>query len=43
MFEVGVGQAGAVAALLAAQGLESAAPRRDLNGVERVAMAWRPV
>lgn len=40
-FEVGVGQAGAVSALLAAQGLKSVAPRRDLGGIERVAMAWK--
>lgn len=40
-FEVGAGQAGAVAALLAAAGLPGAAIRRDLGGVERCVIVQR--
>ncbi|MBL8587805.1 MAG: HemK family protein methyltransferase, partial [Methylobacteriaceae bacterium] len=42
LFEVGAGQAPAVAALLAAAGLSPAAPARDLAGRERVAIARAP-
>lgn len=41
LFEVGAGQAGAVAALLAEAGLTSLPPRADLGGVIRVVAARR--
>jgi release factor glutamine methyltransferase len=40
-FEVGDGQAAAVAGLLAAAGLTGGEVRRDLAGIERVVVAWR--
>ncbi len=40
--EIGQGQAGAVAALLGAAGLETELPRRDLAGIERVVLGQRP-
>jgi release factor glutamine methyltransferase len=40
-FEVGDGQAAAVAGLLAGAGLTRGEVRRDLAGIERVVVAWR--
>ncbi|HEX6389872.1 MAG TPA: peptide chain release factor N(5)-glutamine methyltransferase, partial [Solirubrobacteraceae bacterium] len=40
-FEVGEGQADAVAALLAEAGYPNAERKRDLAGIERVVVAWR--
>jgi len=42
IFEVGQGQAEAVAALLASQGFTDVRARRDLAGVERAVMGQRP-